>query len=133
MKHFHIPQCRLNVEESKKWLYFSVFAVFFWGILAHGYRFAHDSFTHDSLSEFNGIFYGNAIKFASGRFLVPLYRNIFRTDLTLPWLIGALSIVWLALAVFLVMRIFKVASQTVAFLIAGTYSVNISVIATTAL
>lgn len=132
MKHFHIPQCRLNVEESKKWLYFSVFAVFFWGILAHGYRFAHDSFTHDSLSEFNGIFYGNAIKFASGRFLVPLYRNIFRTDLTLPWLIGALSLVWLALAVFLVLRIFKVGSKTVAFLIAGIFSVNISVIATTA-
>ena len=132
MKHFHIPQCRLNVEESKKWLYFSVFAVFFWGILAHGYRFAHDSFTHDSLSEFNGIFYGNAIKFASGRFLVPLYRNIFRTDLTLPWLIGALSLVWLALAVFLVLRIFKVGSKTVAFLIAGIFTVNISVIATTA-
>lgn len=132
MKHTCMTAWHPNLAESRKWLYFSLLSVFIWGMLAHGYRFVHDSFTHDSLSEFNGLVYGNAIKFESGRFLVPLYRNIFRTDLTLPWLIGILSLVWLSLAVFLVLRAFQVRSKIVAFLIAGIFTVNISVIATTA-
>lgn len=118
-----------RIENGKKWLYFAMLSTFLWGFLAHGYCFVHDSFNHDSLAEFNGLVLGNMYKLSSGRFLVPIYRNLFRTDLTLPWLIGILSLVWLGLAVFLVLRIFDIRSKVTAFLIAGIFTANLTVTA----
>lgn len=119
-------------NQNKSWLYFSLAAVFLWGLLAHGYGFLHSSFSHDSLNEFNGADGGSAWKIQLGRFVVPLYRAVFRTELTLPWLIGVLSLVWIGLAVFLVIRLFQVESKGIAFLIAGIFTANITVTATAA-
>lgn len=119
-------------SQEKKWLCISLCAVFLWGLVAHGYCFLQDSFNHDSLAEFNGLVFGNQIKFAAGRFLVPLYRNVFRTDLTLPWLIGVLALLWLGLAVFFVLKIFDIRSPILVFLIAGVFTVNTAITATAA-
>ena len=75
-------------EANKKWLIFSLIAVFIWGFFAHGYCFANSSFSHDSLNEFNGADGSNLWKVQLGRFVAPLYRVIFRTNLTLPWMVG---------------------------------------------
>lgn len=64
--------------------------------------------------------------------MVPLYKAVFRTDLTLPWIAGLLSLVWIGLAVFLVIRMFRVESRNLIFLIAGIFTVNITVSATAA-
>lgn len=119
-------------KRNKKWLFLSLLAVFLWGILAHGYGFMHDSFSHDSLNEFNGANGGNAWKIQLGRFVIPVYKAVFRTDLTLPWLVGILSLLWIGLAVFLVIRIFKIESKVLVFLIAGIFTANITVAATSA-
>lgn len=119
-------------SQEKKWLYISLCAVFLWGLAAHGYCFMQSSFNHDSLAEFNGVVFGNQLKLSLGRFVVPLYRNIFRTDLTLPWLIGVLALLWLGLAVFLLLRIFEIHSKIVAVLIAGVFTVNTAITATAA-
>lgn len=121
-----------KIEEGKKWLYFSLLSTLLWGLVAHGYHFLQSSFNHDSLAEFNGLAFGNGLKISLGRFLVPLYRNVFRTDLTLPWLIGVLALLWLGLAVFLVLRIFEIRSKGIAFLTAGIFTVNTAVMATAA-
>lgn len=121
-----------KIEEGKKWLYFALFSTLLWGLVAHGYHFLQSSFNHDSLAEFNGLAFGNKLKMSLGRFLVPLYRNVFRTDLTLPWLIGVLALLWLGLAVFLVLRIFDIRSKGIAFLTAGIFTVNTAVMATAA-
>ena len=81
-----------KIEENKKWLIFSLIAVFLWGFAAHGYCFTNSSFSHDSLNEFNGADGSNLWKVQLGRFVAPLYRVIFRTNLTLPWMVSGLYI-----------------------------------------
>ena len=119
-------------ERHKQQLFFALAATFFWGLLAHAYCFFANSFSHDSLNEFHGAILGNDIKLTSGRIFVPLYRDLFRNDVTLPWLIGVLSLFWAGLAVFLVLQIFRVESRGLGVLIAGIFVANVSFSATAA-
>lgn len=119
-------------KEHKKQLYYAIMATFFWGMLAHGYGFLHNSFSGDSLSEFFGAMGSNAWKIQLGRFVVPAYKAVFRTDLTLPWLVGMLSLLWIGLAVYLTVRIFRMESGILIFLTAGIFAANITVAATAA-
>ena len=121
-----------SLEQSKKQLYLALAATFIWGIWTHGYGFLHDSFSKDSLSEFYGAAGGSAWKIQLGRVIVPIYRQIFRTELTLPWMVGLLSLLWIGLAVYLTARIFKVQSKLSLVLIAGIFTANITVAATAA-
>ena len=125
-----MQQIRAFYEAHKKWLWFSLIATFLWGMVAHGYCFMDNNVSHDSLNEFQSAIVGNDIKIGSGRFFVPLYRDLLRSDVTLPWLIGVLSLLWIGMSVFLVMRMFRVRSKVTAFLIAGIFTVNISVSST---
>lgn len=119
-------------ERHKKLLSFALAATFLWGILAHGYCFFDNSFSHDSLEELHGAVFGTEWKVALGRVFVPIYRDIFRGDATLPWLIGALSLFWIGLSVFFTCLIFHIRSKPPVFLIAGIFTTNISVSATAA-
>lgn len=123
---------RQRFERNKKWLCFSLLATFLWGLAAHAYCFVNNSFSHDSLNELHGAIFGNDWKIALGRIFVPLYRDLLRSDATLPWLIGLLSLLWIGLAVFLTIRLFHIESRTLIFLTAGIFATNISVSATAA-
>ena len=103
-------KCLERNPQDKQRFSFAVLATFFWGLLAHGYGFLHDSFSGDSLSEFYGAMGSNAWKIQLGRFVVPAYKAVFRTDMTLPWLVGVLSLVWIGLAVYMTARIFRMES-----------------------
>ncbi len=105
---------------------------FFWGIVAHAYGFLHGSLTHDSLADMNAAEGDNLWKIALGRVLVPLYHTLTRGDVTLPWMNGVLAMVYIALAVFLVTKIFKVQSKLLIFIVAGIFVVNNTVTATAA-
>lgn len=119
-------------KENKCILYIVIATVFFWGFLAHGYRFFQSDFTHDSLNEFSSAYGNDDWKIQLGRFVVPLYKEAFRTDLTLPWLIGILSLIWIGLSVFLIVKMFRVQSKGTIFLVAGIFTANITVAATAA-
>lgn len=119
-------------ERNKKWLYFSLVATFIWGLAAHGYCFFDNSVSHDSLNEFHAAIFGNDWKISLGRIFVPLYRDLFRSDVTLPWLIGLLSLLWIGLSVFFVVKIFDMDSKLMVFLTAGVFATNISVAAVAA-
>lgn len=114
-------------ENNKKWLCFALLSVFLWGLAAHGYGFFHNSFSHDSLTEFDGLDGSNDVKIRLGRIVVPLYRAVFRTSLTLPWLIGLLSLLWIGLAVFIVIRLFRIENRGMIFVTAGIFTVNMAV------
>ena len=88
-----------TLEKEKKLCLYSLAVTFLWGLLAHGYGIMDSNFSHDSLNEFNGLIFGNQWKIQLGRFLIPVYRNFSRTDLTLPRLIGILGLLWRGLAV----------------------------------
>lgn len=101
-------------------------------MVSHGYAFMHANFSHDSLNEFDAGAWGNEWKIYIGRYAVPTYRMIFRTNLTLPWLIGLLALVWITLAVFVTLKVFKSESKLTAFLVCGVYTANLTVSTTTA-
>ena len=67
-----------------------------------------------------------------GRVFVPGYRFLLRSSFTLPWLIGVLSLFYISIAVFLTVRLFDVRSDVLTVLIAGIFTVNITVTATAA-
>lgn len=123
---------RRKFERNKWQLCFSMLSAFVWGLAAHMYGFMDNSFSHDSLKELHGAIFGSHWKIELGRIFVPMYRDLLRSDATLPWLIGLLSLVWIGLAVFLTVRIFHVESKVLIFLTAGIFSTNISVSATAA-
>lgn len=120
-------------EKNKFWLIFSLASTYLWGLAAHAYCFFDNNISHDSLAEFcghltdfNGIL-GNGLKYATGRFLTPIYKELFRTDIAPPWLAGLLGLLWVGLTVFLVLRIFRIESKSLAFLVAGVMVTNITV------
>ena len=127
-----MDKLREKFEKNKEWLCFSLAATFLCGLLAHAYCFFDNSFSHDSLNELHGAIFGSDWKIELGRIFVPFYRDLLRSDATLPWLIGILSLFWIGLAVFFVVRIFHIQSKPFVFLIAGIFSTNVTVAATAA-
>ena len=120
------------IEENKKLLTFALICTFLWGLAAHGYCFFDNNISHDSLNEFHAAIVGNNIKIGLGRFITPIYRDLLGTDVTLPWLIGMLSLLWLGITVFFVLKLFRVESKPLACLIAGILTTNIAVSSTAA-
>ena len=121
-----------NIRENKQQIGYCMIATFLWGMLAHAYIFFNNPFSHDSLNEFNGAIYGNDWRIQLGRVFVPVYRAIVRTAATLPWLIGIVSLIWIGLSVFLIVKLFNMESKVLIVLIAGILTVNSTVTATAA-
>lgn len=120
------------LKGHKNALYLSLASAFGWGMAAHGYMFSDNSVSHDSLREFHAEILGNNIKMGSGRVFTALYRDLLGSDVTLPWLTGLLALLWIGLAVFLTVRIFRIESTGIICLLGGIFSTNIAVSATTA-
>ena len=121
-----------DLKDHKNTLFLSLASVFGWGMAAHGYMFTDNSVSHDSLREFHAEILGNNIKMGSGRVFTSLYRDLLGSDVTLPWLTGLLALLWIGLAVYLTVRIFRVESKVLVCLIGGIFATNIAVSSTTA-
>ena len=119
-------------EKNKKMLLFALACTFLWGMLAHGYCFFDNSFSHDSLREFHGTIFGNGLKMQAGRVFTPLYRDLLRGDATVPWLIGMLSLLWMGITSFFTYKVLDIESKAAIALTAGVLAVNITVSANAA-
>ncbi len=126
-----ICKVKQKFQNNKNTLLFCIVVTFIIGMITHAYMYFQDSFSHDSLREFNGNEY-NEWKIQLGRFLIPIYRMFTRGNLTLPWLIGLFSLLWISLSVFLTVKLFDVKSKVFMALISGVYTANITVISVTA-
>lgn len=120
------------LKQNKKIIFCALISTFAWGTIAHGSFFLHNSFSHDSLNELVPSVMGNSWKIQLGRVFVPIYRLILGEIVTTPWTIGLLSLFYIAIAVFLVAKIFKIKSRSIIVLISGIFVTNISVISITA-
>lgn len=120
------------MEDRKRQLLFCLACVFIWGLMAHAYGFLHSSFSHDSLLEFNGDGLSNRIRISNGRFISPVCRWIFRTNMTLPWLVGVLGLLWIGLSAYLILRLFRLKTPAAAILVSGFLTANLTVSATAA-
>ncbi|MDO5546492.1 MAG: glucosyltransferase domain-containing protein [Eubacteriales bacterium] len=121
-----------TIDKNKKTLLICLISVFLWGLAAHNYGFVHSSFSHDSLYEFNGDGLSNYIRLINGRFLSPVCRKLFRTDLTLPWLIGVLGLLWIALSVFFTAKLFRLEHPVLLVVLSGFFAANLTVSSTIA-
>nr|WP_072515135.1 hypothetical protein [Ndongobacter massiliensis] len=65
---------------------------FFWGLLAHAYGFLNGFFTHDGLNALIADSTEELWKVELGRFLVPVYRQLVRSAVTTPWVIGVIGL-----------------------------------------
>ncbi len=116
-------------EAEKQRFLTCLIAVFVWGMAAHAWAFFHAAFSHDSLTEFNAAVYGNEWKMQLGRIFVPAFRFLFRGNLNLPWLIGMLALIFIALSVYLMADMFAIRSYPALILLAGVCTVNQTVTA----
>lgn len=103
-----------------------------WGLAAHAYGFLNFTISHDSLEALYSGTAESIWKISIGRVFVPIYRLLTRGMLTTPWMIGLLSLVWIGISVYLVVRIFEIRSDCMIVLAAGIMTVNPTVIALTA-
>lgn len=110
-------------------LRFCICSIFIIGIIAHGYVFFQDSFSHDSLNALYAGTVEHKHMISLGRFLVPLYRSIIRGGITVPWLIGILTFIWMTLLLYVIVRIFKLNSKALILATAGIICTNITIIA----
>ena len=116
-------------QQNKHMLFCCMLYTFIIGLIAHGYMYFQGTFTHDSLNEFNAAIFGNFWKLQLGRFLVPVYRFFISGDILLPYFSGLLSLLWISLAVFVVVKLFNIQSKKIVALICGIFTVNTTVIA----
>ena len=101
-------------------LYFVLAATVLFGLCAHAYRFFNLDFSHDSLMIYEDDW---SVQIGLGRFLQPLYRMV-RGDLGAPFLLCLLSLIWLALANFVVVSLLEIRTLGHIALLCGVLSTN---------
>ncbi len=100
-----------NVKQEWKLAFLS--AVVF-GLLIHTYRFTNSMLNHDALYNV----YSSQKMVASGRWFLSIACG-FSSYFSLPWMIGVLSVLFLALTTVVVVDIFKAENPVLIVLISG--------------
>lgn len=118
-----------EIKKNYHILFLCFFGTFVWGLLTHSYIFLNGSFSHDSLAAF---LEDNSWKIQLGRIFVPAFRAIFRGYITLPWLIGIVSLICISLAVLFTVKILEIHSKILIFLVSGIFVTNVTVISSAA-
>ena len=103
-------------------------AVAAWSLAAHGYCYFNLFYSHDSLLVYQNDVYW---QISLGRFLHPVYFRL-RGNFYAPALVGALSILFLAGAVFLMVRLLELKSRTLTVLLCGVLASSATVTLTNA-
>ena len=94
----------MEIREKKRWgdVPFCLLWTFVFGLLAHGFAYFNANFSHDALYQLTAD--DDLWQVSLGRFLQPVW-HLVRGDVSAPWLLGALSLVCIALAARLVIEL----------------------------
>ena len=103
-------------DERSRLFVRSAASVCFWGIITYFYAFLNFTLSHDSLNEIES---PGKWKIMLGRFMSPVYHRFVRGEMTIPWLSGVLSLMFLSLAVYVLARAAKTQDTAEVFLAAG--------------
>lgn len=122
----YIPTTITQIFDKKLFLRVLI-TTFVIGLLAHGYCFFNVMYTHDGLDAIvsnhaNGQM---AIKVTAGRITQPLYYA-FRGYLAAYYLLGVLSLLWLACANYCILSIFNLKEKWSSILLCGLFATNVS-------
>lgn len=105
---------------------FILLITYFWGLVGHAYGLLNGFYSHDVLNALMADGAEEVWKVQLGRFLVPIYRYVIRSNVTLPWLIGLIALFYIACAVYCTVKILNISSRISIFFIAAIFSVNIT-------
>ncbi|MBR3569507.1 MAG: glucosyltransferase domain-containing protein [Oscillibacter sp.] len=97
----------------------------FFSAAAHGFLFANEFFSHDSVSYFAYADWGFDFYTRIGRFFIPLYEAC-KGGVAAPWLIGILFVFWMSLAGIVVTELLEIRSPRGAALTCGLLCTNVS-------
>lgn len=102
------------------------------GMLAHSYMYFNNAVSNDSLNEF--ITWDNVRQFKSetGRGLVVFYLQYIRGIITVPYLVGFFSLIYISISLYLINKIFDIKSDITLFTISAIMVLNMTVISLTA-
>lgn len=125
----NILDCVRNRMSDNLWKQ-SFLYTYILGLAAHAYCFLNLTISHDSLRAF--YIAGKWPKASMGRIFYNAYISLTRGKIVLPWLIGVLSLLWVSIAVYIIVRSFEIENGTYVLLVAGICVTNPSVYATAA-
>ncbi len=110
-------------------------SVFIIGLITHGFIFSNFFLSHDALNEcylFGPVnYYDYSVvihKVSLGRFFAPIYDIVFRGPVASPWLVGTLSLLWIALSIYFVCLLFDIESKIEIGIISAIFLTNLSLI-----
>ena len=106
----HIPELK-----------YAFLSTLFWSLAAHAFCYYNAFFSHDSLYVFQDDL---AFEISIGRFLQPLYR-LLRGYIGTPWIVGLLSILYLTLISFMILRLFEIKDKVSVICISGVLSCSL--------
>lgn len=95
---------------------------FILGLVAHGYCFLNLLVSHDSLNDFYVSDQWERVNF--GRIFYSIYISLTRGRIVLPWLIGVLTLCWISVAVYFIVKMFDIEKSGIILLIAGICVTN---------
>ena len=105
-------------------------ATFLIGLVCHAYFYFKGSFSHDSLYTI-ATSHDDAWQISLGRYLQPLLRSL-RNNLSAPWLIGLISLLYIALAAFLLVQMLELRSKYLQVAVCAVLTTNLTFILLTA-
>lgn len=113
MKMQQIPSASALRAEAAHWRapFFTALLV---GLLAHGYAFTNKLVNHDEIESL----FGKGATVTSGRWGLELVKVLF-PDWSMPWIYGAVSLLLMALAVCLMLRLLEIRSRALQMLLAA--------------
>lgn len=97
----------------------------FFTIAIHGFLFANEFFSHDSLITIYNQY--DILPFYSGvgRFLIPIYETI-KGEAVSPWIVGLLFLLWMTLANLFVVKLLNINSIVRQVLVCGLMCSNVT-------
>lgn len=116
---------RMKTPELRRTALLALCATAAFSFAAHGFLFANEFFSHDSVSYFTYATGTPAFYAGIGRFVIPLYESI-KGDVAAPWLIGLLFILWMTLAAVLVTELLEIRSRSGMVLACGLLCTNLA-------
>ena len=113
MKTYGIPSVSALREEAAHWRapFFTALVV---GLLAHGYAFFNKLVNHDEIESL----FGKGATVTSGRWGLELVKILF-PDWSMPWIYGAITLLLMAAAVCVMLRLLQIRSKALQMLLAA--------------
>ncbi len=103
---------------------YSLLGSFLFSMAANAFAYFNFYPQHDSLN--HAMYFANKWEVQLGRFLLPIYGNV-RGEITMPWVIGMLSILFIAGSTFVVSDLLYLDSPILIVLTGGALAANLCV------